>query len=72
MLHFVGYYILAWYSLGVQLLLIFIIMLTLSVVGVFYRYGRGTMYAAIIVVYSLTAGNSFFFVKFSCIKTIPL
>lgn len=40
---------------GVQLLLIFLIMLTLSVVGVFYQYGRGTMYAAIIVVYSLTA-----------------
>eukprot|EP01012_Entosiphon_sulcatum_P032161 TRINITY_DN40925_c0_g1_i1.p1 TRINITY_DN40925_c0_g1~~TRINITY_DN40925_c0_g1_i1.p1 ORF type:complete len:583 (+),score=116.39 TRINITY_DN40925_c0_g1_i1:35-1783(+) len=40
---------------GVQLLLIFLIMLTLSVIGVFYQYGRGTMYAAIIVVYSLTA-----------------
>jgi len=40
---------------GLQLLLIFIIMLTLSVIGVFYAYGRGTMYAAIIIVYSLTA-----------------
>eukprot|EP00998_Keelungia_sp_KM082_P004197 NODE_1529_length_1304_cov_74.958369_g1516_i0.p1 GENE.NODE_1529_length_1304_cov_74.958369_g1516_i0~~NODE_1529_length_1304_cov_74.958369_g1516_i0.p1 ORF type:complete len:398 (+),score=114.57 NODE_1529_length_1304_cov_74.958369_g1516_i0:38-1195(+) len=40
---------------GVQLLMIFMIMLTLSVIGVFYQYGRGTMYAAIIVVYSLTA-----------------
>uniref|UniRef100_A0A7S4G828 Transmembrane 9 superfamily member n=1 Tax=Eutreptiella gymnastica TaxID=73025 RepID=A0A7S4G828_9EUGL len=40
---------------GLQLLMIFFIILTLSVVGVFYAYGRGTMYAAIIVVYSLTA-----------------
>eukprot|EP00992_Anisonema_acinus_P014709 TRINITY_DN9419_c0_g1_i1.p1 TRINITY_DN9419_c0_g1~~TRINITY_DN9419_c0_g1_i1.p1 ORF type:complete len:578 (+),score=119.17 TRINITY_DN9419_c0_g1_i1:41-1774(+) len=40
---------------GVQLLLIFLVMLTLAVIGVFYQYGRGTMYAAIIVVYSLTA-----------------
>eukprot|EP01060_Flectonema_neradi_P015823 TRINITY_DN2246_c1_g2_i1.p1 TRINITY_DN2246_c1_g2~~TRINITY_DN2246_c1_g2_i1.p1 ORF type:complete len:572 (+),score=88.54 TRINITY_DN2246_c1_g2_i1:41-1756(+) len=40
---------------GVQLLLIFVFMLTLSVVGVFYAHGRGTMYASIIVIYSLTA-----------------
>ena len=40
---------------GVQLLLIFVLMLTLSVVGVFYAHGRGTMYASIIVIYSLTA-----------------
>ena len=40
---------------GVQLLLIFICMLTLAVVGVFYPYGRGTAYAAFIVIYSLTA-----------------
>lgn len=40
---------------GVQLLLIFTCMLTLAVVGVFYPYGRGTAYAAVIVIYSLTA-----------------
>jgi len=40
---------------GLQLLLIFFIMLSLSVLGAFYAHGRGTMYAAIIVVYSLTA-----------------
>jgi len=40
---------------GVQLLLIFVCMLTLAVVGVFYPYGRGTAYAAVVVVYSLTA-----------------
>jgi len=40
---------------GVQLLLIFLCMLTLSVLGVFYPYGRGTAYAAIIIIYSLTA-----------------
>eukprot|EP00756_Hemistasia_phaeocysticola_P066324 Hpha_TRINITY_DN9155_c0_g1::TRINITY_DN9155_c0_g1_i1::g.94417::m.94417 len=40
---------------GIQLLLIFICMLTLSVMGVFYAHGRGTMYATILVIYSLTA-----------------
>jgi hypothetical protein len=40
---------------GVQLLLISICMLTLAVVGVFYPYGRGTAYAAFIVIYSFTA-----------------
>eukprot|EP01002_Notosolenus_urceolatus_P012712 NODE_427_length_2095_cov_34.292278_g342_i0.p1 GENE.NODE_427_length_2095_cov_34.292278_g342_i0~~NODE_427_length_2095_cov_34.292278_g342_i0.p1 ORF type:complete len:585 (+),score=174.89 NODE_427_length_2095_cov_34.292278_g342_i0:191-1945(+) len=40
---------------GVQLLLLFITMLTLAVVGVFYPYGRGTMTAAVIVLYSVTA-----------------
>lgn len=53
---------------GLQLLMIFFIILTLSVVGVFYAYGRGTMYAAIIVVYSLTAvaagyASSAFYIK---------
>ena len=40
---------------GVQVMLVFICMLTLAVVGVFHPYGRGTTYAAAIVVYSLTA-----------------
>ena len=40
---------------GVQILLIFACMLTLAVVGAFYPYGRGTAYAAVIVIYSLTA-----------------
>lgn len=40
---------------GVQLLLIFISLLTLAVVGVFHPYGRGTTYAAAIVIYALTA-----------------
>ena len=40
---------------GLQLLTVFLVMLTLAVVGVFYPYGRGTMYAAIIVIYSVTA-----------------
>lgn len=40
---------------GVQIMLIFVCMLTLAVVGVFYPYGRGTAYAAILVIYSLTA-----------------
>eukprot|EP00672_Neobodo_designis_P001979 CAMPEP_0174879856 /NCGR_PEP_ID=MMETSP1114-20130205/83469_1 /TAXON_ID=312471 /ORGANISM="Neobodo designis, Strain CCAP 1951/1" /LENGTH=586 /DNA_ID=CAMNT_0016115251 /DNA_START=150 /DNA_END=1910 /DNA_ORIENTATION=+ len=40
---------------GVQIMLIFVCMLTLAVVGVFYPYGRGTAYAAVIVIYSLTA-----------------
>ena len=41
---------------GNQLLIIFVSMLTLGVLGVFYPYGRGTMYAAIIVIYCVTAG----------------
>jgi len=40
---------------GVQIMLIFITMLTLAVIGVFNPYGRGTTYAAIVVIYSLTA-----------------
>eukprot|EP01012_Entosiphon_sulcatum_P006985 TRINITY_DN13440_c0_g1_i1.p1 TRINITY_DN13440_c0_g1~~TRINITY_DN13440_c0_g1_i1.p1 ORF type:complete len:598 (+),score=72.01 TRINITY_DN13440_c0_g1_i1:67-1794(+) len=40
---------------GSQLLLLFVCMLTLAVVGVFYPYGRGTMYAAIILLYAATA-----------------
>lgn len=40
---------------GVQMMLIFVCMLTLAVVGVFYPYGRGTAYAAVVVIYSLTA-----------------
>ena len=40
---------------GVQLYLIFLSMLSLSVLGVFYAYGRGTMYATIIVIYSQTS-----------------
>eukprot|EP01059_Diplonema_ambulator_P014790 TRINITY_DN25782_c0_g1_i1.p1 TRINITY_DN25782_c0_g1~~TRINITY_DN25782_c0_g1_i1.p1 ORF type:complete len:585 (+),score=173.44 TRINITY_DN25782_c0_g1_i1:23-1756(+) len=40
---------------GMQLLLVFLSMLTLSVVGVFYPHTRGTMYAAIVVIYSLTS-----------------
>lgn len=40
---------------GTQILLIFVCMLTLAVVGAFYAYGRGTAYAAFIVIYSLTA-----------------
>lgn len=40
---------------GTQLLLLFLMMLTLAVVGVFNPYGRGTMYAAIILLYSITA-----------------
>ena len=40
---------------GVQLGLIFLSMLSLSVLGVFYAYGRGTMYATIIVIYSQTS-----------------
>lgn len=40
---------------GMQMILIFLCMLTLAVVGVFYPYGRGTAYAAMVVIYSLTA-----------------
>eukprot|EP01064_Diplonema_japonicum_P014745 TRINITY_DN22434_c0_g1_i1.p1 TRINITY_DN22434_c0_g1~~TRINITY_DN22434_c0_g1_i1.p1 ORF type:complete len:568 (+),score=43.44 TRINITY_DN22434_c0_g1_i1:53-1756(+) len=40
---------------GMQLLLVFTSMLTLSVVGVFYSHTRGTMYAAIVVIYSVTS-----------------
>eukprot|EP01006_Ploeotia_vitrea_P024977 TRINITY_DN57778_c0_g1_i1.p1 TRINITY_DN57778_c0_g1~~TRINITY_DN57778_c0_g1_i1.p1 ORF type:complete len:579 (+),score=59.36 TRINITY_DN57778_c0_g1_i1:37-1773(+) len=45
---------------GLQLLLLFIIILTLSVIGVIGHYGRGTMYSTIIVVYSLSAGAAGF------------
>jgi hypothetical protein len=40
---------------GMQMILILVCMLTLAVVGVFYPYGRGTAYAAVVVIYSLTA-----------------
>ena len=40
---------------GVQIMLIFIFMLTLAVLGVFNPYGRGTTFASIIILYSLTA-----------------
>lgn len=40
---------------GVQIMLIFVFMLSLAVIGVFNPYGRGTTFAAIIVLYSLTA-----------------
>lgn len=40
---------------GVQIMLIFVCMLTLAVVGVFYPHGRGTMYATMIFIYALTA-----------------
>jgi hypothetical protein len=40
---------------GVQMILIFVSMLTLAVIGVFYPHGRGTAYAAIVIIYSLTA-----------------
>jgi hypothetical protein len=40
---------------GVQIVLIFLCMLTLAVVGVFYPHGRGTAYATVVVIYCFTA-----------------
>ena len=40
---------------GVQIMLIFVCMLTLAVIGVFYPHGRGTMYATVIFIYAITA-----------------
>lgn len=43
-------------GVGFQILVLSVLVMTLSVIGVYYHYSRGALYATIIILYALTGG----------------